>query len=369
VPETRYRARDLGITIGTLPTGPLNAITDVPGVKVGHTTVWWGGPELTPGNGPARTGVTAILPHDGDLYHERLKAGIFAANGVGEVIGSTCIREWGLIETPIVLTNSQGMGVAYDAVARWMMACDSRIGLEDTVIPVVGECDDGTLNDVRGMHVLSEHVVAALDSAAAGPVAEGAVGAGTGMICHDFKGGIGTSSRVVASSGETYTLGVLALTNYGTRRRLTIDGVPMGREITDLMPIEHREGSCIVVLATDAPLSARQCERVAKRCSLGLALTGSYAADGSGEIMLAFSTARRLPRSCAGLLQATMLADDNLYEVFEAAVDATAEAAVNSMCMAVTVEGRGGDTAFALPLDRLVEVMTTYGRPARLPQA
>jgi len=369
LPETRYRARDLGITIGTQPTGPLNAITDVPGVKVGHSTVWWGGPELTPGNGPARTGVTAILPHDGDLFNERLKAGVFAANGVGEAIGSTCIREWGLIETPIVLTNTQGMGVAYDAVARWMMARDPLIGVEDTVIPVVGECDDGVLNDVRGMHVLSEHVVAALNGAVDGPVAEGSVGAGTGMICNDFKGGIGTSSRVVTASGVHYAVGVLAMTNYGDRRRLTIDGVPVGREIAELMPVGHREGSCIVVLATDAPLSARQCERLAKRCSLGLAVTGSYAADASGEIMLAFSTAHRLPRRSESLLQSTMLADDNLYGLFEAAVDATAEAAVNSMCMAVTVEGQGGATAFALPLDRLVEVMTRYGRPARLPQA
>jgi D-aminopeptidase len=369
VPETRYRARDLGITIGTLPTGPLNAITDVPGVKVGHCTVSWGGPELTPGNGPARTGVTAILPHDGDLFHERLKAGIFAANGVGEVIGSTAIREWGVIETPIVLTNSQGMGVAYDAVARWMMARDPKIGLEDTVIPVVGECDDGMLNDVRGMHVLSEHVVAALDAAASGPVVEGSVGAGTGMTCHDFKGGIGTSSRVIVASQTEYVVGVLAMTNYGVRRRLMIDGVPVGREITESMPIENREGSCIVVLATNAPLSARQCERLAKRCSLGLALTGSYAADGSGEIMLAFSTAQRLPRSSQKALKMTILADDNLYGLFEAAVDATAEAAINSLCMATTVEGLGGATAFALPLDRLAEVMTRYGRPVGPPQA
>ena len=365
--ETRYRARDLGITIGTQPTGPLNAITDVPGVKVGHTTVWWGGPELTPGKGPARTGVTAILPHDGDLFRERFKAGIFAANGVGEVIGSTCIREWGLIETPIVLTNSQGMGVAYDAVARWMMARDPLIGAEDTVIPVVGECDDGMLNDVRGMHVLSEHVAAALDSAADGPVAEGSVGAGTGMTCHDFKGGIGTSSRVVAASGAQYTVGVLAMTNYGVRRRLTIDGVPVGREITELMPVENREGSCIVVLATDAPLSARQCERMAKRCALGLAVTGSYAADSSGEFMVAFTTAHRIPRVTSAPVPVTSIGNDVMYALFAAAVDATAESVYNSLTAATDTDGRDGNRSFALPLDRLVGTMGKFGRPAHLP--
>jgi D-aminopeptidase len=369
VTEIRVRARDLGITIGTQPTGPLNAITDVSGVRVGHTTVSWGGPELPPGEGPARTGVTAIIPHDGNLFRERVKAGVFVANGVGEVVGSTAIREWGLIETPIVLTNSQGLGVACDATVRWMMARDPMAGRDDTIIPVVGECDDGTLNDVRGMHVLGEHVLAALDAASSGPVAQGCVGAGTGMSCHDFKGGIGTASRAVAAAGGTYTVGVLTLTNYGSRSRLSVDGVPVGREITDLMPVENREGSCIVVLATDAPLSSRQCRRMAQRCSLGLALTGSYAADGSGEIMVAFSTAQRVPRSSTVPLTFEALPDDGLYELFEAAVDATAEAAIDSMCMATTVEGQSGNTVYALPLDRLVAVMNTYGRPARLPGA
>jgi D-aminopeptidase len=367
--ETRCRARALGISIGTLPTGPLNAITDVPDVAVGHCSVWWGGPDLPVGQGPARTGVTAIMAHDGDLFRDRPRAGVFALNGAGEVIGSTAIREWGLLETPIVLTNSQGIGAAYDATVRWLMARDPRLGLDDVVMPVVGECDDSFLNDARGLHVLPEHVQAALDAAAPGPVDEGAVGAGVGMTCHDFKGGIGTSSRLAVAGGAGFVVGVLVLSNYGGRARLTIDGVPVGREITDLLPLDSSEGSCVVVAATDAPLSSRQCARLARRCALGLGQTGSYAADGSGEIVLAFTTADRVPRGAVRPLPRATLPDEIIAELFEAAVDATAEAVVNSLCMAVTVEGRNGNVAHALPLDRLCEIMTGYGRPARLPVA
>jgi len=360
----RPRARDLGIAVGVLPAGPLNAITDVPGVRVGHCTVSWGGPELPHGSGPARTGVTAVFPHDGDLWNERVVAGAFVANGVGEVIGISAIREWGLIETPILLTNSQSAGAVYDAAVRWMMDRDPRVGVDDAVIPVVGECDDGFLNDLRGMHVHAEHVRAALDSAAAGPVTEGCVGAGTGMSCYDFKAGIGTSSRGVTAHGRSYTVGVLALTNFGFRRRLQVDGVPVGREIADLMPLDNREGSCIVVLATDAPLSARQCERMAKRCSLGLAATGSYASDGSGEIMVAFSTACRLPRQSAGPLALTSVTNDQTYELFEGAVDATAESVVNALCAARTTVGRDGNVAYELPVARLLDAMHKHGRKA-----
>jgi D-aminopeptidase len=352
----RPRARELGIAPGTLPAGPLNAITDVPGVRVGHCTVSWGGPELPSGSGPARTGVTAIFPHDGDLWRERVVAGAFAANGVGEVIGISAIREWGLIETPVMLTNSQSAGAVYDATVRWMMDRDPGVGIEDAAMPVVGECDDGFLNDLRGMHVHEEHVRQALDSAAAGPVAEGCVGAGTGMTCFDFKGGIGTSSRLVSAHGLPFTVGVLALTNFGERRRLSVDGVPVGSAITDLLPLEHREGSCIVVLATDAPLTARQCERLAKRCALGLAVTGSVAGDGSGEIMVAFSTAQRVPRASAALLQFTSVSNDHMGGLFEAAVDATAESVLNSLCAARTTVGRAGNVVYELPLDRLAAV-------------
>jgi D-aminopeptidase len=359
--DRRVRARDLGIAIGTQPVGPLNAITDVPGVLVGHATVCWGEPQLPAGQGPARTGVTAIIPC-GDPFHERVAAGVFAANGVGEVVGSTAIREWGLIETPIMLTNSQSVGAVYDATVRWMMARDPQVGLDDAAMPVVGECDDSMLNDIRGMHILPEHVFAALDAAADGPVAEGGVGAGAGMTCYDFKGGIGTSSRIVHAYGRSYVAGVLVLTNFGDRPRLTVDGVPVGREIPDLLPNDHHEGSCIVVLATDAPLSGRQCERMAKRCSLGLAATGSYASDGSGEIMLAFSTAERIPRESSAPLVSSRLGDDALTDLFVAAVDATAEAVINSLCAAQTTIGRQGTTVHAIPLDRLAAAMAKYGR-------
>jgi D-aminopeptidase len=358
----RPRARDLGIAVGTLPAGPLNSITDVPGVAVGHCTVSWGGPDLPVGSGPARTGVTAVIPHPGDLWHGRLVAGTFVANGAGELIGISALREWGLLETPVLLTSTQSAGAVYDAAVRWMMDRDPRVGVEDAAIPVVGECDDGFLNDLRGMHVREEHVRAALDSASSGSVTEGSVGAGTGMSCFDFKGGVGTSSRVASAHGRHYTVGVLALTNFGVRRRLLVDGVPVGRVITDLMPAEHREGSCIVVLATDAPLSARQCARLAGRCALGLAATGSVASDGSGEIMLAFSTAQRVPRTSAEPLRLTSVSNDHMFELFEAAADATAESVLNSLCAARTTTGRAGNIVYALPLGRLRDAMRAAGR-------
>lgn len=363
----RCRLRDLGVAVGRLPAGPLNAVTDVPGVRVGHCTVSWGGPELPSGSGPARTGVTAVFPHAGDLWHERVVAGAHTANGVGEIIGISAVREWGLIETPVLLTNSQSAGAVYDAAVRWIMERQPAAGLEDAVMPVVGECDDGFLNDLRGMHVKEEHVRAALDAAADGPVAEGCIGAGTGMSCYDFKAGIGTSSRRVTAHGRAFTVGVLALTNFGVRHRLSVDGVPVGREITDLMPLENREGSCIVVLATDAPLSARQCERLAGRCALGLAATGSYASDGSGEIMLAFSTAHRVPRAAAEPLVITSVSNDQMSELFEAAVDATAESVCNSLTAATSTVGRDGNAACELPLDRLVDALRRAGREAHLP--
>ena len=278
--------------------------------------------------------MTAILPHGGDLFRERVIAGMFAANGVGELVGGLAIREWGLIEPPIMLTNSQSVGLVFDATVRWLMQRDQRAGVEDAVIPVVGECDDGLLNDLRGMHVLPEHVHEALDGAAAGPVAEGNVGSGTGMTSYDFKAGIGTSSRVVPAYDKPFTVGVLVMANFGERARLTIAGVPVGAHITDLLPVVNRQGSCIVVLATDAPLDARQCERLAKRCALGLAVTGSYAADGSGEIMLAFSTAHRLSRTTTSPHVLSVIGDDRLAPLFEAAVDATVEAVINALCMA-----------------------------------
>ena len=356
---------ELGISIGAIAPGPLNAITDVPGVLVGHCTVSWGGPELPSGSGPARTGVTAVFPHGDDIWNNRVVAGAFAANGVGEVVGISAIREWGLIETPILLTNSQSVGAGLRRDGALDDGLAPACGVEDAVMPVVGECDDGSLNDMRGMHVKEEHVREALDGATGGPVPEGCVGSGTGMTCFDFKGGIGTSSRVVPVYGTSYTVGVLAMTNFGDRHRLVIDGVPVGREIADLMPVDSREGSCIVVLATDAPLSARQCERLAKRCSLGLAVTGSYASDCSGEFMVAFTTAHRVPRVTSAPIPVTSVGNDAMFGLFEAAVDATAEAVFNSLCMADDTEGRDGNRSYALPLDRLVEVMGEVRTPVQ----
>ena len=360
---SRRRAREFGLTFGQLPPGPLNAITDVAGVLVGHCTVSWGEPDLPTGKGPARTGVTAVLPHGGDLFHERVVAGAHVASGAGELIGITSIREWGLIETPVMLTNSQSIGAVYDATVRWIMARDQRVGIEDVAMPVIGECDDSLLNDMRGMHVLPEHAQAALDSAASGPVPEGCVGAGTGVVCFDFKGGIGTSSRRVKTAGSGYTVGVLAQTNFGCRHRLTLGGLPVGREIPDLMPEEpgglgaHREGSCVVVVATDAPLTARGCTRLAARASFGLAAMGSIAADASGEIMLAFSTATRLPRATTCPDQIVAVANDAMDPLFAGAIEATTEAVANALCAAETTSGRGGTLVHALPHDRLEQLV------------
>ena len=340
----------------------------MPGVLVGHCTVSWGGPELPSGSGPARTGVTAILPHAGNLFREKVVAGVFTANGVGEVVGSTAIREWGVIETPIMLTNSQAVGQVYDATVRWVMARDELAGIDDAVMPVVGECDDGSLNDARGMHVNAEHVFAALDGATGGPVAEGSVGAGTGMTAFDFKAGIGTSSRVVSIYDRTYTLGALVLSNFGLRHRLVIDGVPVGREIGDLMPVENRPGSCIVVIATDAPLSARQCERLALRGALGLAQVGSYAADGSGEIMVAFSTAARAATHHRDADRPRRSSATTASARCSRPPSTRRRRRWSTRCSwRRPWRARGGNVFHALPLERLPAIMERYGRPMTLP--
>jgi D-aminopeptidase len=372
--EQRPRARDAGVVIGSLMPGPLNAVTDVAGVRVGHATVWEGEPPGAPGQGPARTGVTAILAHPGNLFRERVFAGSFVLNGYGEIASRTIIDEWGLLGTPILLTNSMSLGTVYHAAVQYLCRTDPGIGILDVVMPVVGECDDGTLNDIRGLHVRPEHVWAALDAAAPGPVAEGCVGSGTGMQCFGFKGGIGTASRLVEVAGERHTVGVLMMTNYGERTRLTIAGAPVGRHLTDLMPTVHpHAGSCIVVVATDAPLHPQQLARLAKRSALGLARTGSTGADGSGEIMLAFSTAVRAPREAeAGRMSIDILISGSfrddvhpLDELFAAAVDATEEAALNALFTAVTVTGRDGNTLHALPLDRTLGLLERHGVLAR----
>jgi D-aminopeptidase len=369
-PPGRRRLRDLGIVIGRFPTGNLNAITDVPGVRVGHTTLIQGDGKLVSGRGPVRTGVTCILPTQ-NVFFDRVIGGSFVLNGAGEISGLTQVEEWGLLETPILLTNTMSVGKVSDATVKWMVRRFPGIGTEyDVVIPVVGECDDSFLNDSVGRHIRSEHVYAAIEKAVSGPVAEGSVGAGTGMVTCDFKGGIGTASRRIQAEedGETYTLGVLVLSNFGVCRNLRIDGVPIGEllepEYTELSKRTYSYGSIICVLATDAPLLSHQLGRLAKRAALGIGRCGSYAAHGSGEIVVGFSTANKVPRHTRGMThRLDILLDAGLGSHYEAVIEATEEAILNALCMGADMTGQSGNFAPGLPLDRVVELMRRY-RPA-----
>jgi D-aminopeptidase len=364
----RGRARDLGVVIGTYPTGPLNAITDVEGVRVGHATVVRD--PSSDGAGAARTGVTAVFPHEGLPWIERVYAGTHVLNGFGELIGINQIAEWGLLHSPIVLTSSLAIGRAYDAVVRWRALRHLTTTHEGGDMPVVTECDDSFLNDVTTFPLTEEDVFAALDGALSGEVVEGCVGAGTGMQCMDFKGGIGTASRTVTGG---WTVGVLVLTNFGERELLRIDGVPVGREIADLMPSEHRGGSAIVVVATDAPMLPHQVRRLAVRGGLGLARCGSTGHNGSGELMIAFSTANRIPlRSQDGLVDVRAVLDGptadspDVYDpLFAATVEAVEEAVVDALFTAETTVGRDGNILHALPLDRALEILARHGRGPR----
>jgi D-aminopeptidase len=361
--SSRTRLRDLGVSIGRLEPGPLNAITDVAGVEVGHVTVRYGSPDDLSGSGPARTGVTVIWPDRDDLVRNPVAAGFFALSGKGEMTGRSTIEELGRINTPIGLTNTMSVGMVYDAICRYLVERDPRVGDDTGVqIPVVAECDDSLLHDARGFHITSQHVFDALDSAASGRVAEGCVGAGTGMHCFQFKGGIGTSSRRVDHLELEWTVGVLVLTNFGRRPRLTVAGVPVGWHFPlDTPAPDSDDGSGIVVVATDAPLDARQLARVAKRASLGLGRTGSTGADGSGELLLAFSTTYR-PNTGAPIARQEVVEGVEIDLVFEAAVDATEEAVLNALCMAETSDGRYGRSLDAIPLDELRKLLRRYGR-------
>ena len=361
----RGRARDLGVVIGTYPTGPRNAITDVEGVRVGHATVVRD--PSSDGTGAVRTGVTAVFPHEGLPWVERVYAGTHVLNGFGELIGINQIAEWGLLHSPIVMTSSLAIGRAYDAVVRWRTLRHATTTHEGGDMPVVTECDDSLLNDVTTFPLIEEDVFAALDGALGGEVVEGCVGAGTGMQCMDFKGGIGTASRMIAGG---WTVGVLVLTNFGERELLRIDGVPIGREITDLMPTEHREGSAIVVVATDTPMLPHQVRRLAVRGGLGLARCGSTGHNGSGELMIAFSTANRIPlRSNDGTVDMRAVLDgptddspDVYNPLFAATVEAVEEAVVDALFTAETTEGRDGNILHAIPLERTLEILARYGR-------
>ncbi len=367
--KPRKRLRELGLSIGRFPTGPLNAITDVGGVRVGHTTLIEGEGPLVPGKGPVRSGITAVVP-DENFFQERVTCGAFVLNGAGELSGLTQVQEWGVLETPILLTNTMSVGKVSDATVKWMTKHFPGIAQEyDVVIPVVGECDDSFLNDSVGRHIRSEHVYHAIDKAASGPVQEGSVGAGTGMVTCDFKAGIGTSSRVVEIETEegrlVHTLGALVLSNFGVCRNLRIDGAPIGEVLEPLFSNVHKRqgtyGSIICVVATDAPLLPNQLTRLCKRAALGIGRTGSYAAHGSGEIVFAFSTANKVPReSKRTIAKLDVLLDRFLGSHYEAVIEATEEAIINSLCMAGDMAGQGGNFAPGLPLDRLVDVMKRW---------
>lgn len=369
------RARDLGVPFDGTP-GPLNAITDVAGVEVGHATVVSGEGRLVVGEGPVRTGVTAILPRGrGDAAP--VFAGWFSLNGNGEMTGTAWLAESGELHGPVMLTNTHSVGVVRDAVIAWQLR-QTGAGRISWSLPVVGETWDGWLSDINGFHVKPAHVFAALDSAAGGPVAEGNIGGGTGMICYEFKGGIGTASRVTgsrqmetglnpvprdaASPRPGYTVGVLVQANHGLRRQLVIAGVPVGRELPEGAFRLEETGSILVVIATDAPLLPHQLERMARRAAMGLARTGSVSGNSSGDLFLAFSTANQVPLDPRAPGAVVALANDAMSPLFEAIVQATEEAIVNALVAAETMTGRDGHRVERLPHERLREILRRHGR-------
>lgn len=360
VPEPRGpRLRELGLRIGRFEAGESNAITDVAGAAVGHVTIWRDEPDPPAGRGIARTGVTAVLPAPvGTLHAEPIPAGTAVLNGAGELTGSVLIAEWGRIETPIYLTSTHAVGRVYDGAISVAVAADPNVGTEDFVIPVVGECDDSWLSEGRLVQVEAEDAGRAVAAAAGGHVAEGAVGAGTGMMTKGYKAGIGTSSRVVPSLGGA--VGVLVLSNFYPPPGLVMDGVPVG-ELLGVPPEVRRSkaGSCIAVVAVDAPLSSHQLERVARRAALGLARCGSVAHHGSGEIFVAFAPPGRRPRGEAPLAS---VPNYDLNDAFEAVVDATEEAVLNSLWAAPEVVGRDGRVGVALPHDDVLGLLAAAGR-------
>ena len=365
--ETRPRARDLGVPFVGTP-GPLNAITDVAGVTVGHTTLIEGAGALKVGVGPVRTGVTAILPRGHDTLARPSFAGWYSQNGNGEMTGTTWVDESGFLEGPVLITNTHSVGVVRDAVIRWRI----RAAPPDASgywwsLPVVAETYDGYLNDINGFHVKEPHVVTALESASGGPVPEGAVGGGTGMVCYGFKGGIGTASRTLERDHGGYTVGVLVQANHGQRRQLLIAGVPVGQEMppdADRAALEAARGelgSIIIVIATDAPLLPHQLKRVARRATMGLARTGSTSGNGSGDIFIAFSTANADAFRASGLATLQMVSNEEIGSLFEATVYATEEAIINALVAADTMVG-ADDRVEGLPHERLREILKKYNR-------
>lgn len=352
------RVRDLGIQIGEHKPGKLNSITDVEGVRVGQVTLTSGNGPLVMGKGPVRTGVTVVLPTEGDIWNKKMPAGSFVLNGNGEAMGLMWIQESGILETPIALTNTLSVASVQRGLLDWMTIKNPKIGVsDDTLTPVVLECDDSSLNDIRGQHVLTEHVLEAIKNASK-EVSEGGVGAGTGMISYEFKGGIGTSSRVLSKGNGGYTVGVLLNANHGRRKNLRILGVNIGEQIKDLLPKMKQEGSVVVIIATDAPLDARQLSRMAKRAMLGIGRTGATAYHGSGDVAIAFSTANRIPHYPKERTSTwKILSDFHINPLFEAVSDASEEAILNALFAAETVTGRDGNTVYGIPKDRLKKLL------------
>ncbi|MBM4124086.1 MAG: P1 family peptidase [Nitrospira sp.] len=352
----RLRVRELGVAVGRYQPGPNNAITDVEGVKVGQVTLVRGEGALKPGHGPVRTGVTVVIPRD-DVWRKKVPAASFVLNGTGEMTGLAWVAESGFLEYPIALTNTLNVPRVANGVMSWMIKRYPEIGIsDDTLTPVVAECDDSRLNDSQGRHVSETDVMAALDGAASGPVAEGAVGAGTGMVSYGFKGGIGTSSRRLPEEDGGYTVGVLVNANHGRREELVVAGVPVGKlyDKEEIASLPGGEGSIIVVIATDAPVDSRQLGRLAKRAALGLARTGSTARHGSGDFMLVFSTGNTIPHYPKDRTFAmTHLADTHLNPLLSATVEATEEAILNALTMASTTVGRDGRRVEAISLSKL----------------
>jgi D-aminopeptidase len=381
--DPRPHIRDLGITIGRYPPGVLNAITDVPGVKVGHVTLKEGHGVLQPDQGPVRTGVTVIIPRE-DVWHRKVPAGAFVLNGTGEMTGLAWIEESGFLEYPIALTNTLNLPRVADGVMSWMIQRYPEIGItDDTLTPVVAECDDSRLNDSQGRHVSPEDAIRALETASMGPVQEGSVGAGTGMVAYQFKGGIGTASRMLPPEEGGYRIGVLVNANQGRRHELTIAGVPVGRLYDQSADVSHTHpdtgissevestgfhsskrpdsGSIIIIIATDAPLDSRQLSRISRRASIGLARTGSISHHGSGDFILAFSTGNVIPHYPKdATFFMTHLADTHLNPLFQATVEATEEAILNALLQATTVTGRDGRRVEAISIEKLRVILDTY---------
>ncbi len=374
------RARDLGIRIGRGTPGPLNAITDVAGVTVGHTTLIRGEGPLVVGSGPVRTGVTVVCPRGAGDRREPVFAGCHRLNGNGELTGLEWVRESGMLTGPVAITNTHSVGVVRDALVAASLA-DHDPSQAYWSLPVVGETYDGLLNDMNGFHVRPEHLDGALAAAAGGPVAEGAVGGGTGMVCHEFKGGIGTASRVIDAAAGGWTVGVLVQANYGKRDWLRVDGVRVGEAIPTSevsspydqvgrsKSLPPGSGSIIVVVATDAPLLPHQCERLAQRAGLGIARAGGTGGHTSGDLFIAFATGNRLPLGTddedpqgLGTYSVRAVGDLAIDRLFDAVIESTEEAIINALVAAETVVGRDGITAHALPHDRLREVMAAHGR-------